>query len=44
MELWLVRHGESTWNFTRVDVPEGRVLALDEIGHLARTSAKAVAP
>jgi len=44
MELWLVRHGESTWSITRVDRPEGRALALDEIGHLPRTSAKAVAP
>ena len=48
---WLGRSLDTIWtlrldnaSITRVDLPAGRILALNEIGHLARTSAEAVAP
>jgi broad specificity phosphatase PhoE len=48
---WLGRSLDSIWtlrldnaSITRVGLPEGRVLVLNETGHLAETSAKAVAP
>jgi broad specificity phosphatase PhoE len=48
---WLGRSLNAIWtlrldnaSITRVDLPEGRVLALNEIGHLAEASANAGAP
>jgi broad specificity phosphatase PhoE len=48
---WLGRSLNTIWtlglanaSITRVDLPEGRVLALNEIGHLAEASADAGAP
>jgi broad specificity phosphatase PhoE len=37
MELWLVRHGESTWNSIRR-------FQVNETGHLAAVPAEALAP
>ena len=45
MEIWLVRHArENALFITRVALPAGRLLALNETSHLADVALAAVAP